>query len=435
MNLANIPPSMLRPELRAQLQRLDELERGERKRRHERWHVEPATERESESWLFTYLDLITLLLVMLVVMLALSGASRKSASAPPLAATAAAEAGTAVAAPPDGRPSASASDGAPVPAGALAADTESGRNPPPHALVGSIGHSKWLLGAADIAPIDLAMAISLPPLPASAPSAAPEADAGTMPAPAYRSIADIAHELARRAQAASGGEPAMPLTVSALLALAAQADGQPAIVPTAAAGIVNETPEDPTPPAPSGPAQTPPPEPAPLPTLAELGLDTLGAGIDVIINTESISFRINNDILFDSGQTALAPSGLEVLGRLAPVLARNDYRIAVEGHTDTVPISNDRFPSNWELATGRATSVLRQLQAHGIAANRLRAVGYADTRPLASNQTAQGRAINRRVELIMETGPSRDVAPQSSSASSSSGTTGAMASSAPLLSR
>ena len=157
------------------------------------------------------------------------------------------------------------------------------------------------------------------------------------------------------------------------------------------------------------------------PSIRDLGLDGLGDNIDVIVNEESVSFRINNEILFTSGQADLMPSGLEVLTRLAEVLARNDYQIAVEGHTDPVPIQNDRFPSNWELSTGRATSVLRHLQSQGIPASRLRATGYADTRPIAPNDSQAGRAFNRRVELIMEMPRGARNTPQSSSSTSPDG--------------
>src|SRR5690625_7301960 len=75
--------------------------------------------------------------------------------------------------------------------------------------------------------------------------------------------------------------------------------------------------------------------------------------------------------------------------------------ITVEGHTDSVPIRSARFPSNWELSGARAGSVVRYLEANGIHSERLRAVGYADTRPLGSNDTVQGRASNRRVELTI----------------------------------
>jgi chemotaxis protein MotB len=73
----------------------------------------------------------------------------------------------------------------------------------------------------------------------------------------------------------------------------------------------------------------------------------------------------------------------------------------VEGHTDPVPISTLQFPSNWELSAQRATTVLRYLVRAGVPAERLRAVGYADTRPVADNSTPEGRAKNRRVALVV----------------------------------
>jgi chemotaxis protein MotB len=77
----------------------------------------------------------------------------------------------------------------------------------------------------------------------------------------------------------------------------------------------------------------------------------------------------------------------------------------VEGHSDNQPINTRQFPSNWELSTRRATSVLRALVRDGVDQERLRAVGYADTRPLKPNSTPQGRAANRRVELILQIQP------------------------------
>lgn len=132
-------------------------------------------------------------------------------------------------------------------------------------------------------------------------------------------------------------------------------------------------------------------------------LDALGDDIDVLVEAGSISFRISDEILFPSGEADLTDRGLEVLGRLIPVLQASDHRITVEGHTDDVPIATERFPSNWELATGRATRVVRFLQGQGIAATRLQATGLADTRPIADNATEEGRAQNRRVELVLQT--------------------------------
>lgn len=143
---------------------------------------------------------------------------------------------------------------------------------------------------------------------------------------------------------------------------------------------------------------------APLkaPSKESLGLGDLGKSVDVIINEQSVSFRISNELLFPSGQATLSPSGLDVIKRLATILNKNEYQVSVEGHSDPVPIQTRQFASNWELSSSRATSVLRELVRDGVAGSRLRAVGYAETRPIESNDTPAGRAANRRVELIMD---------------------------------
>lgn len=151
--------------------------------------------------------------------------------------------------------------------------------------------------------------------------------------------------------------------------------------------------------------------PTPLPSSASkrdndplkgLALEGLGDDIDVVVNESTVSFRISSEILFSSGQADLSLAGLSVLKRLVPVLNSSTHNIAVVGHTDAIPIRSGRYPSNWELSGSRAGSVVRYLEANGVPSTRLRAVGYADTRPLADNATAEGRASNRRVELIME---------------------------------
>lgn len=86
----------------------------------------------------------------------------------------------------------------------------------------------------------------------------------------------------------------------------------------------------------------------------------------------------------------------------ATPLVASGHRISVAGHTDSVPIRNVRYPSNWELSGARAGSVVRYLEANGIPSARLTAVGHADTRPLAENTSREGRSINRRVELTLE---------------------------------
>jgi chemotaxis protein MotB len=136
--------------------------------------------------------------------------------------------------------------------------------------------------------------------------------------------------------------------------------------------------------------------------LNELPLDKLGNDIEVVTNDSSVSFRISSEILFPSGQSDLSLGGLAVLRNLIPVLESVPHKIIVAGHTDPQYIRNSRFPSNWELSGARAGSVVRYLQSNGIQPNRLAAIGYADTRPLADNTIAEGRARNRRVELILE---------------------------------
>lgn len=147
------------------------------------------------------------------------------------------------------------------------------------------------------------------------------------------------------------------------------------------------------------------PEPAKPTTqdlLNELPLDQLGNDIEVVTNESSVSFRISSEILFPSGQSDLNLGGLAVLHKLIAVLDSVPHKLIVAGHTDTQDIRSARFPSNWELSSARAGSVVRYLQANGIQPGRLAAIGYADTRPLADNRTAEGRARNRRVELILE---------------------------------
>jgi len=90
-----------------------------------------------------------------------------------------------------------------------------------------------------------------------------------------------------------------------------------------------------------------------------------------------------------------------LLDALADALRESDAPLRVEGHTDSLPISTARYPSNWELSAARATTVLTYLAGHGIPAARLSVAGYAAGRPIANNATAEGRAQNRRVDLVV----------------------------------
>jgi len=121
---------------------------------------------------------------------------------------------------------------------------------------------------------------------------------------------------------------------------------------------------------------------------------------------DKLSVQMVEKILFDSGKAEIKSQGKEVLSKVGQVLQGvRDKQIRIEGHTDAVPISvalRQQFPTNWELSAVRATTVLRELiEGHGISPARLQAAGYADERPVASNDTPEGRAANRRVELVV----------------------------------
>ncbi len=120
---------------------------------------------------------------------------------------------------------------------------------------------------------------------------------------------------------------------------------------------------------------------------------------------EGVNLEMRDSILFAPGSARLTAGGQVLLADLAGVLAAGGGMISVEGHTDDRPIATPRFPSNWELSTGRATAVARYLIDHGLPTQRVRAIGYASTRPLASNTTAEGRARNRRVSLRVRLTP------------------------------
>ncbi len=105
---------------------------------------------------------------------------------------------------------------------------------------------------------------------------------------------------------------------------------------------------------------------------------------------------------FASGSDGLAPTVLPVIDKVAEVLAQTNGEIAVLGHTDNVPISTPRFPSNWELSTARAIRVLRRLElSPAVESNRLLVMGFADTQPVQPNDTPENRASNRRVEIVL----------------------------------
>jgi chemotaxis protein MotB len=125
--------------------------------------------------------------------------------------------------------------------------------------------------------------------------------------------------------------------------------------------------------------------------------------VQTTIEQRGLVIRVlTDDLLFASGQATLEGRAFGLLGEIAALLNVDEtHPISVEGNTDNVPIHSAQFPSNWELSTARASTVVRFLIARGVGATRLTASGNAEQRPYDSNATAVGRARNRRVEIVM----------------------------------
>ncbi len=111
-----------------------------------------------------------------------------------------------------------------------------------------------------------------------------------------------------------------------------------------------------------------------------------------------------SDVLFDSGKSKIKPEAKDSLAKVARVLNENvpDLNVGIEGHTDNQPIRFSTWKSNWELSTARAQSVLHYLvDDHNVAPKRMSVLGYGEYHPVALNDTADGRALNRRVEIVI----------------------------------
>lgn len=398
-------------ELEAELQRARMHRRRDRKNPENigRWGLDsPATAQQEEGWFITYLDMMTLLLVVMIVMLAFSGSLGDDAGASSQATDISAEKDTA------SSPMATSGVGAETAVGAHSQSTPAA----PHfheteeaEKTATMGGNGLLPGGPGLFPGQSTVAATpvaeaASPLTSEGGTASPPADAGqvteTLPGPTgVASVAELYPGWSHADLAASFIGPRRPL-LAALTAPAAPAlaDASPA-APSQTPGLAESTP------APSPTASATHTEDDP-PTVGEtlaagLSLGELGGDVEVVVNERSVSFRVNSEILFDTSQADLSRSGLSVLRRIVSVLSKAGHEVTVEGHTDSVPVRrNVRYPSNWELSSARAGSVVRYLQANGIAKNRLKAIGYADTRPIGDNHTPDGRARNRRVELVIE---------------------------------
>jgi chemotaxis protein MotB len=126
--------------------------------------------------------------------------------------------------------------------------------------------------------------------------------------------------------------------------------------------------------------------------------------------TDGLVISLQEFGFFDSGSATIKPESLSALDRIASILAIRTYKLRIEGHTDNIPIHTVQMTSNWELSTARATELVRLLIIrHRFAPERLAAAGYAEYRPVATNLTEQGRAQNRRVDIVILGAPAASV--------------------------
>lgn len=125
--------------------------------------------------------------------------------------------------------------------------------------------------------------------------------------------------------------------------------------------------------------------------------------LTVTIKDGMVYVSLQEKLLFKSGSDVVDPKGKEALGKLAVVLANTkDITVLIEGHTDNVPIKTNKFKDNWDLSTARATSIVRVLtKDNAFDPNRITAAGKSSFHPVKGNETVEGRAANRRTEVIL----------------------------------
>ncbi len=124
--------------------------------------------------------------------------------------------------------------------------------------------------------------------------------------------------------------------------------------------------------------------------------------LSIVIRDGRMVVVLPSDVLFSSGSSNLSQKGTETVRKVAQLLASiPDKQFQVEGHTDNVPIRSSQFPSNWELASGRALRVLKIMVEAGIPAQRISAASFADTKPVAGNESPEGKAHNRRIDIVV----------------------------------
>ncbi len=130
---------------------------------------------------------------------------------------------------------------------------------------------------------------------------------------------------------------------------------------------------------------------------------SLGEHVEARFVDGKIILRIEGEILFETGSAELVSEAAHILSDIVNLIGDNpQYMVDIQGHTDDRPIHTAKFASNWELSAIRATTVLRFLISKGISEERLTATGFADLKPVATNETPRGRRKNRRVEIVLK---------------------------------
>jgi chemotaxis protein MotB len=123
--------------------------------------------------------------------------------------------------------------------------------------------------------------------------------------------------------------------------------------------------------------------------------------VDVEDTPRGVILRVKGRMFFNAGTAELKPESYPVLKKIAELIRKFSSHVSIEGHSDNIPVSGGRYASNWELSTARAISALKFLrEQEGIDVKKIHVAGFADTHPIASNDTAEGRAKNRRVEFV-----------------------------------
>lgn len=145
--------------------------------------------------------------------------------------------------------------------------------------------------------------------------------------------------------------------------------------------------------------------------LLEMEQEELAVAMETLIVAGSVKMELmksglnvvlEEDVLFGSGSATVKPSGVKAIGDLVQELEQVPYQIVVIGNTDSVPVGAqlaERYPTNWALAAARASAVVALMADEGIPKQQLVAVSFGDTQPIASNETPEGRAQNRRIEV------------------------------------